>query len=733
MTKCYVARSKSSNAVLQRKCGCESAGGAKGTCAECDKKRLSMRRSAYSESRTDASSDVPQIVHDAMGASGHPLDDATRAFMEPRFGHVSRRLGNSEPAPSRLTVGPPNDVFEQEADDSAKRVLQAPASSESIGHDFSRVRVHTDGAATESARALGANAYTVGEDIFFGAGQYAPHTTSGRQLLAHELTHVVQQSDLPHPAVAATSRIQRAISPELDQIESLLSYGIVDWAIRDAEAIKALEILKTLPKYQQAVFAANTKYLDRLRDNLPDNRIPELDALLASVADIGPPKKDVQEIESKLSYGIFDWAVTDEEAVEVLEKLKKMHGEQLTVTLGAINYGRLMDNLPDSRKVELIDLLTQNLGTGGAKGAEEKEHPGSQLNSITFTSDYGVMKDNSESWSNGGNVVQPEWSVAGDKIVNVPISQKKGTNVSADLSLNVLPLTAPTAPITVRGESDEPALNFTFNGSMQGGLKQSLSLTSQAVLPNAVTMLRDREIRWKMKWKDWEHEFARTAHTIYVTMDPPGPDGEVTIKRMDKAVEIIGALHKLAPHDIVKGIMTNWNVYNLAVPLHNPVWTFADDIATGGQCIDIVNFVMALIKMVGCPGVAEAMVIWAKPESPFVPIESLWITGGGMSSIPYRNESGSLWQATLLDGSYHSNNFEAALKFNYGGTLAYYPGGVDRVMSSTDQVLRIFRCLAWVLWVGGQDCEIKEVPANYPENYEGPTCAPGMRKTCYVT
>ena len=60
-------------------------------------------------------------------------------------------------------------------------------------YDFSRVRVHTDPRAAESARAVGARAYTVGTNVVFGTGAYAPHTTDGQSVLAHELTHVVQQ------------------------------------------------------------------------------------------------------------------------------------------------------------------------------------------------------------------------------------------------------------------------------------------------------------------------------------------------------------------------------------------------------------------------------------------------------------------------------------------------------------------------------------------------------------
>lgn len=63
-----------------------------------------------------------------------------------------------------------------------------------LGYDFSRVRVHLDAAAEQSARGVAAEAYTVGNDIVFGPGRFAPRTLDGRRLIAHELTHVVQQS-----------------------------------------------------------------------------------------------------------------------------------------------------------------------------------------------------------------------------------------------------------------------------------------------------------------------------------------------------------------------------------------------------------------------------------------------------------------------------------------------------------------------------------------------------------
>jgi hypothetical protein len=66
-----------------------------------------------------------------------------------------------------------------------------------FGQDFSNVRVHTDSAASESAKSVNAQAYTVGSDIVFQSGNYNPGSDSGKHMLAHELTHVVQQRSGP--------------------------------------------------------------------------------------------------------------------------------------------------------------------------------------------------------------------------------------------------------------------------------------------------------------------------------------------------------------------------------------------------------------------------------------------------------------------------------------------------------------------------------------------------------
>ena len=94
-----------------------------------------------------AAGEAPASVHEVLRSPGQPLDAATRAYFEPRF-----------------------------------------------GHDFRRCGCIPDAAAEQSARDVNAHAYTVGHDIVFGAGRFTPGTHEGRRLLAHELTHVVQES-----------------------------------------------------------------------------------------------------------------------------------------------------------------------------------------------------------------------------------------------------------------------------------------------------------------------------------------------------------------------------------------------------------------------------------------------------------------------------------------------------------------------------------------------------------
>jgi hypothetical protein len=177
--------------VLQRKCACGNHTVVGGECAECRKKQL--QRKAVDRREATA---VPPIVHEVLRSPGQPLDKAMRDFMEPKFGHDFSSIQISAPVqtlPASLSITTPKDVFEQSAETTAYRILETPSRHFDMHHDFSHVRIHTDTKAAESARTINALAYTVGNNIVFGAGQYSPSTFGGKHLLAHELTHVVQQ------------------------------------------------------------------------------------------------------------------------------------------------------------------------------------------------------------------------------------------------------------------------------------------------------------------------------------------------------------------------------------------------------------------------------------------------------------------------------------------------------------------------------------------------------------
>jgi hypothetical protein len=113
----------------------------------------------------------------------------TASFPHPGLQRAAANLRPFDAAPAIV-----QDVlrFPGQSLDMNMRSLMEPR----LGHDFSQVRIHTDAKAAESARAVNALAYTVGRDVVFGAGQYAPATTTGQKLLAHELTHVAQQSSM---------------------------------------------------------------------------------------------------------------------------------------------------------------------------------------------------------------------------------------------------------------------------------------------------------------------------------------------------------------------------------------------------------------------------------------------------------------------------------------------------------------------------------------------------------
>ena len=181
-----------------------------GQCEECKSKAMALQRTSNPNSALDGAT-ASLIVDEVLRSAGQPLDSATRSFMELRF-----------------------------------------------GHDFSAVRLYTDAKAAESAHAVNAVAYTVGNKIVFAPDQYSPETQSGRRLLAHELAHVTQQT------AASAGLLQR--TPAFKDCKTKTK-GKVDE--REQLILQAIEDSKKLAKIGLASLD-RIRFMKALRDNFGD-------------------------------------------------------------------------------------------------------------------------------------------------------------------------------------------------------------------------------------------------------------------------------------------------------------------------------------------------------------------------------------------------------------------------------------------------------------------------------
>jgi hypothetical protein len=180
-------------------------------------------------------------------AAGEPAGAAPTAEVSPRHApravhseasllHLQRTAGNAgvvqmladEAAQEQAEPSPVHDVIGKGGgtplDESTRTTMES-----SFGQDFSDVRIHTDSKASESAEAVGANAYTVGNDVVFRSGHFDASSPTGQRTIAHELTHVVQQRSGPVDGTDAPGgirlsdpddRFERAADTTADQVIS---------------------------------------------------------------------------------------------------------------------------------------------------------------------------------------------------------------------------------------------------------------------------------------------------------------------------------------------------------------------------------------------------------------------------------------------------------------------------------------------------------------------------------
>ncbi len=247
--------------------------------------------------RTFATKPQNELAQPSKSKSCRPVESPAESVLQLQRmlgNQVTRQFFQSGVIQAKLTVGQPGDVYEQEADRVADQVMRMPDSvvqmqqpeeeeklqtktdsavaptvdpvlegninslrgggqplagelrdyfEPRFGCDFGQVRVHTDSSAAGLAQAINARAFTLGQDVVFGAGQYAPEHEEGKKLVAHELTHVIQQnqfhqmtgvqakhkllrSELSNAATVAAKRIQRIDMPDMPPVQGQLTLSI---------------------------------------------------------------------------------------------------------------------------------------------------------------------------------------------------------------------------------------------------------------------------------------------------------------------------------------------------------------------------------------------------------------------------------------------------------------------------------------------------------------------------
>jgi len=164
------------------------------------------------------SSQNPDHVNSVISSGGRPLDHATLSYFEPR-----------------------------------------------LGYELSAVRVHNDASAHQSAKAVDARAYTLGNNIVFGSGEYAPHSESGRRLIAHELAHVAQQSG---PAAAGKTPVIARVALTPADVNTLADslHDAIATATTDEELIYVA--LQKLERDATAITSLKTAYKTKHKTDL---------------------------------------------------------------------------------------------------------------------------------------------------------------------------------------------------------------------------------------------------------------------------------------------------------------------------------------------------------------------------------------------------------------------------------------------------------------------------------
>jgi len=252
-----------------------------------------------------------------------------------------------------------------------------------FGHDFSQVRMHTDTQAAESARAVNAKAYTVGKDVMFGEGEYAPWASEGKKLLAHELMHVVQQEAVKSTTSHMVQCNGNDKQSNIEKLDEMLNrFDVPEEDVIDLlSKLNPAEKRTVLAGYQKKIARAlNIGEMVRAVNNLKPELSVKLDWIKAAATStsqidysdikgmvISTPKPKRDKLKTDYWRDFFVKVCTNKTMVESLEDLKFdletkldwMRAETVSVRLG-LDYVDIKDMITSAPQAERDRLKTDS-------------------------------------------------------------------------------------------------------------------------------------------------------------------------------------------------------------------------------------------------------------------------------------------------------------------------------------------------------------------------------------
>ena len=318
-----------------------------------------------------------------------------------------------------------------------------------------------------------------------------------------------------------------------------------------------------------------------------------------------------------------------------------------------------------------------------------------ELNSLKFTSDHGILRNNNSTWEDTGTVYsEPEWIKS--PVTNNPITHTKNNKVAIELSIKVEPA---GIAYSISGNGGVSGLNFSADNLTSTGNSQAIAITSTEKLADKVNII-EKSISWKITIENTELSIGDTgSHKIYVTYGTPS-GSVVTEKRINCVTSACKGLANEAI--IVQKLWTDVvgpGSYSLGAPYPNPEWKILG--GTSGECIAIAKLFEMAIKMIGItPGSGSVVFLYVDPNgsshensdsSNFATRDCRIGNNGHTSSIGATHADENQYEKlAFVDNSDGGNNWEACYKYRHNSSSSwvwYAAGTGGRYYSSVQNCM----------------------------------------------